>query len=287
MTPSFPTCEHDAMSDALGPSLQAYADAQLLRALDCLSWSGRRVHGGVHQARKSLRRVRACLALAGLEREGAGKALDRRIARACRSLSALRDAHARIETLDRLIDAQTDTETLQILQRARRLLLESRRLVLAETLREDPALAEHRDQLRHAHADLVALPWHDVDEARIDAAIARSLRRCDKAQQRALDGGDPEDWHRWRRRRRRLLQQHAALAACGHEQPASIERQRKLADHLGASQDLSVLMDYFGHTRRLRAPDRDLVLELIDAARTHTRRRIEHWLDKHADELGH
>lgn len=37
MTPSFPTCEHDAMSDALGPSLQAYADAQLLRALDCLS----------------------------------------------------------------------------------------------------------------------------------------------------------------------------------------------------------------------------------------------------------
>lgn len=275
------------MSDALGPALHAYADAQLLRALDCLGWSGRRVHDGVHQARKSLRRVRACLALAGFERERDGKALDRRIARACRSLSELRDAHARIETLDGLIADHEDEDTRLILQRARRLLLEARRLKLAETLREDPTLAEHRDKLRRAHADLIALPWQDVDDARIDAAIARSLRRCAKAQQRAIDGGDPEDWHRWRRRRRRLLQQHAALAACGHEQPASIERQRKLADHLGASQDLSVLMDYFGHTRRLPTPDRDLVLDLIDAARTHTRRRIEHWLDKHADKLGH
>lgn len=48
-----------------------------------------------------------------------------------------------------------------------------------------------------------------------------------------------------------------------------------------------MLMDYFGHTRRLPALERDLVLDLIDAARTHTRRRIEHWLDKHADKLGH
>ena len=64
--------------DAAGPALQAYADAQLLRALDCLGWSGRRVHTGVHQARKSLRRVRACLALAGFERERDGKALGER-----------------------------------------------------------------------------------------------------------------------------------------------------------------------------------------------------------------
>lgn len=275
------------MSHTLGPSLQAYADAQLLRALDCLGWQGRRVHAGVHQARKSLRRVRACLALAGFERKGAGKALDQRIARICRSLSALRDAHARIETLDRLIAGHDDEDTRLILQRARRLLLASRRLVLAETLREDPALSEHRERIRHAHDELLALPWARLGDDDIDAAIARSLRRCGKAQHRALDRGDPEDWHRWRRRRRRLLQQHAALAACGHEQPASIERQRKLADHLGASQDLSVLFDYFGHARRLPDIERDLVLELIDAARSHTRRRIEHWLDKHADELGH
>jgi hypothetical protein len=275
------------MSDTLGPSLEAYAAAQLLRALDCLGWHGRRVHAGVHQARKSLRRVRACLALAGLERDGAGKALDRRIARACRSLSALRDAHARIETLDWLIAESTDADTRLILQRARRLLLESRRLVLAEALREDPALAELRERLERAYAELANLPWRAVDEARIDAAIAHSLQRCSKAQRRALGGGNPEDWHRWRRRRRRLLQQHAALSACGHELPVSIERQRKLADYLGASQDLSVLMDYFGHTRRLRDPDRDLLLELIEAARTHTRRRIEHWLDRHAGELGH
>ncbi len=274
------------MTEALGPTLGNYADAQLLRALDCLSWQGRRVHEGVHQARKSLRRVRACLALAGFEGQGDGKRLDRRIARACRSLSGLRDAHARIEALDRLVDEREDEDTRLILLRARRLLLESRRLVLAETLRDDPALAELRDRVQHAQAELVALPWHDIDDACVDTAIARSLRRCSKVQQRALDGGEPEDWHRWRRRRRRLLQQHAALAACGHEQPASIERQRKLAEHLGASQDLSVLMNYFGHTRRLRAPDRDIVLELIEAAQGHARARIEHWLDRHADELG-
>ncbi len=54
------------------------------------------------------------------------------------------------------------------LSAARRLLLESRRLVLAETLREDPALVEHRDKLRDAHAELAALPWHAVDDARCE-----------------------------------------------------------------------------------------------------------------------
>lgn len=272
------------MSDALGPALKAYADAQLLRALDCLGWSGRRIHTGVHQARKSLRRVRACLALAGFEHKAAGKVLDQRIARLCRSLSELRDAHARIETLDHLIAQHEDEDTRLILQRARRLLLESRRLVLAETLREDPALSEHRERLQRAHADLVALPWDRLGNDDIDAAITRSLSRSSKAQKRALDGGHADDWHRWRRRRRRLLQQHAALVACGHAHPELADRQRKLADHLGDSQDLSVLFDYFGHTRRLPAVERDLVLELIEAARTHTRRRIEHWLDKHEGE---
>ncbi|HWT14901.1 MAG TPA: CHAD domain-containing protein [Patescibacteria group bacterium] len=275
------------MSDALGPALQSYADTQLLRAIDCLGWSGRRIHEGVHQARKSLRRVRACLALAGFERDKAGKALDRRIARACRSLSELRDAHARIETLDQLIAQPVDEDVRLILQRARRLLLESRRLTLAEVLREDPTLIEHREKLMRAHADLLELPWKEVNSACVDAAIAHSLKRCSNAQQRALAGHDPEDWHRWRRRRRRLMQQHAALGACGVDPPTSLDRQRKLADHLGASQDLSLLFGYFGHARRLPKADRDLVLELIDAARSMTRSRIERWLDQHADELGH
>ena len=84
-------------------SLKAYALNQLQRAIACLSWRGSRAHAGVHQARKSMRRARACLAL-GESALGAGaNMIDRELSKICGSLSSLRDAQARVESLDRLL----------------------------------------------------------------------------------------------------------------------------------------------------------------------------------------
>lgn len=264
-----------------GPSLHAYARTQLERAVSCLGWRGRRVHTGVHQARKSMRRVRACLALAGFERDAQGKRLDRAIARLCRDLSALRDAQARIETLDRLIEAHAGADDATLLRRVRRTAVGERSAALTAAQREDAGFAEHRRRLAALLAELDALPWTALDGARLQAALQHTLQRCRKAEARALSDGDAEDWHRWRRRRRRLLQQHSALEACDQDVASSIDPQRDLAHYLGESQDLSVLFERFGRGRRLPRQDREPLAELLQHELEHKQQQIERWLDAH------
>lgn len=85
-----------------GRSLREFALAELDRAAAQLACEGEARHAGVHQARKSLRRVRATLALARRALGEPGRRLDEDLARLCRGLSALRDGQALVEALQRL-----------------------------------------------------------------------------------------------------------------------------------------------------------------------------------------
>ena len=88
----------------MGDRLHAYAAAEMVHAIACLSWHGGRLHAGVHQARKSLRRLRATLAL-GMPTLGPGaRLIDRELRRTNRRLSKLRDAQALVHTLDVLLE---------------------------------------------------------------------------------------------------------------------------------------------------------------------------------------
>jgi hypothetical protein len=264
-----------------GAKLHDYARTQLARAIACLGWRGRRVHEGVHQARKSMRRVRACLALADFDRSDEGHRLDRRIARLCRELSALRDAHARIETLDRLIEDSEAATQARLLRRVRRSAVAERSDALARAQRADADFSARRRALQELAATLDALPWADLDDHRLAQGLKRSLKRCRKAEARALSDGDADDWHRWRRRRRRLLQQHSALEACASDVAQILDPQRELAHYLGESQDLSVLLLHFGHSRRLPSPDREALGDLLGNALETKQRAIARWLDDH------
>ncbi|MBK6727680.1 MAG: CHAD domain-containing protein [Xanthomonadales bacterium] len=264
-----------------GLPIRAYATDQLLRAFACMGWRGRRVHEGVHQARKSMRRVRACLALAGFDATGEGKRIDRDLARQCRALSQLRDAQARIETIDRLIETHAPGDAATLLRRVRRGALQERSQQLQRSVAEDAGFSEQREQLRALAPRLDALPWATLTDAQLQAALQHSLKRCRKAEGRALSDGDAEDWHRWRRRRRRLLQQHTALAACAIGVADAIDPQRELAHYLGESQDLSVLFAHFGRGRDLQPRDRKPLVELLRHEMEHKQQQIERWLDEH------
>ncbi len=248
-----------------GELLKAYACAQLERAVQCLSRRGTRAHDGVHQARKSMRRVRACIALAGFERAGDGRRLDRAIAGACRGLSTLRDAHARVGLLDALLhhDHLEDQQTL--LRRARSAALADRVDAMRVARAEDPDFAALRRQLLALAKDLAALPWTTVDADAITAAINHSLQRARKAQTRALNDGDADDWHRWRRRRRRLAQQHTALQAVGIESAGVSDAEREITHLLGESQDLHVLVRYFGGHRAISKRERQALESMLHA----------------------
>ncbi len=252
-----------------GDLLQAYACTQLVRAAHCLSRRGTRTHDGVHQARKSMRRVRACIALAGFERAGEGRRLDRAIASLCRSLSLLRDAHARVGLLDAMLHHSHPEDEQSLLRRARRAALADRVDAMRVARAEDPDFADRRRQLLVLGKDLTALPWTTVDADAITAAINHSLVRARKAQTRALNDGDADDWHRWRRRRRRLAQQHTALQAIGIESGELNDAEREITHLLGESQDLHVLVRYFGGHRAISKRERRALASLLHARHAH------------------
>lgn len=201
----------DVRFSAPGDALRDYAMAELDSAIAGLGWRGGRIHAGVHQARKALRRVRATLALGG-DALGPGAALvSREVRKVNRGLSTLRDAQALVETLDRLIALQLPLDILQSLRRARRVTAERRAVGARAALAEDPQLIARRDLLTALRGAMLALPWERVALPHVQTALAYSFDRIVRAQARAKDGNDDEDWHRWRRRARRLSQQHRAL----------------------------------------------------------------------------
>lgn len=224
-----------------GDALRDHALAELRRAIDCFGWRGGRVHAGIHQGRKSLRRVRAVLALGG-ERLGPGMPLlDRELRRVCRSLSAERDAQALVEALDRLQSRTRSAAMGSHLRRLRRQAAAQRAQTLRDTLAADPALGRRRALLRLLLAALPALDWPVLDVDAVQAGLARSRGRVDRAAARVLRRGKPADWHRLRRRLRRLAQQATALRQTGHGGAIGAPPDRHLATALGRLQDLHLL----------------------------------------------
>jgi len=243
------------MSQEPGDRLKAYATAQLQRAILCLGWRGSRAHAGVHQARKSLRRTRACLAL-GESALGAGAGMiDRELSKVCDSLSALRDAQARVESLDRLIDHHDGSEIQTCLQAARRLAIQARAEAMRQEQSLDSQFLSRRERLKVLAAAIPVLPWEQISIAGLLRAMQTTMLACDTAADTALSHGKEKDWHRLRRRRRRLAQQFTALENSGIELPQVVAPDKKIGSLLGEAQDLTLLRAFFQKHHGLSVDD--------------------------------
>lgn len=257
----------DAGLSAPGEALRDYAVAELDSALAGLGWRGGRVHAGIHQARKALRRTRATLALGGTALGPGAALVDRELRKANRGLSALRDVQALVETLDRLIAPQPPLEILQLLRRARRVAMARRAVEARAALADDPQLGLRRDLLAALRGAMLALPWQRVDLAQAQAALAHSVERIARAQARAQDSNRDEDWHRWRRRERRLSQQRRALKAGGIDHAIDLPKaEKRIATRLGAAQDLGLLREHCGRASPFAEPDRVRLKRYADEA---------------------
>lgn len=246
-----------------GESLKSYALTQLQRAMTCLAWRGSRAHAGVHQARKSMRRVRACLAL-GEHALGAGASmLDRELSKICEGLSSLRDAQARVESLDRLLANEPGLEILYCLPAAKRLAIKNRVDAMHEEHRHDPDFQTRRERLQVLAAAVSVLPWEHIDENNLTSSIQRSLLACDEAAEIALSRGKEKDWHRLRRRRRRLVQQHTAVESCHITLHAIVIPDRKLSTLLGEAQDISILREFFKNHSGLSKGNENLLRKFL------------------------
>lgn len=246
-----------------GPALRDYALAELDAALEALGQSGDDIHEGVHRARKGLRRVRATLAL-GDGILGPGVALlDREIKQLNTGLSGLRDAHALVETLERMHKRARKGDTRQLFDQARADAVAARTAITEVELSMDPALGRRRGLIEVLAAAVPALDWERLTPSAARMALADSDDRSQKARDIALRKGRDNDWHRWRRRARRASQQRRALEAVGVSVPASGPEvfDKRTTERLGEAQDLSLLLDHCGkgspfskeHRRALRA----------------------------------
>ena len=237
---------------------------ELERAVSQLARPGEERHQGIHQARKSIRRARALLALGGeaFSASPAVRRLDAALRSLCRGLSAQRDADALRDALLHLardaVIGPIECERLCAFVAVRR----ARRLATA--LARDPDFARRRARLLQAQTRLGLLPWAGVKSAAIDAALALSRKRLRKALKAAKGGADTEAWHTLRRRLRRLRQQESALARIRPEADAATPGVADLADRMGKAQDHALLLAHCRRSGVFPARDRATLRRLVE-----------------------
>lgn len=261
------------MPPDFGESLRTYALAELRRARQCLSWRQSWLHRGVHQGRKSLRRVRSTLALAIAALGRSGELVDAELRRITRSMSDLRDGQALVEAIDRLAATERAADQAgpdpgrraDLLRRARNAAIRRRAELGRHAHAACDRTADDATVMRMLFAGLKSLPWSAVREVDVLHALAGSERRVASAGRRAIDSdGDDEDWHRWRRRARRLSQQHRALDKSPLAARVAGDAGKKLAVRLGEVQDFSLLADHCGGHSPFAEDDRRLLRELAE-----------------------
>lgn len=230
-------------ADSLGKRLADFADAQLAQAAQCLSLPDQDRHEGIHEARKCLRRTRSALALGGNALGPHTARLDRDLQRLCRGLSRLRDAHAVVETLERLL-AEAAPAAIPHLQSALALAHAQRDTQLAQALSSDPQFRRRCQRLQRARQQLAQLDWNGVEDDVVTRAFRRSERRVRKAGKRVDRHPErPLAWHAYRRRLRRLRQQQHLL---NQVEPALCQPlEKEIKQHavaLGQAQDYALLL---------------------------------------------
>lgn len=234
--------------------LREYAVAELSRAARQLARPGEQRHEGVHEARKSIRRARAVLALAAAGLGKPGRRLDRRLKELARSLSELRDAQALEEVLLHLREQRA--LTAPVVERLLEPVRERKRLALDAALTDDPGLSARRATLAEASAAALRLDWPSTTTSDLRRAHERSVADLHAALDAALASPDPESWHRFRRRLRRLRQQETALAECCPGTIPPTPGLEALADGMGLAQDYALLLAHLDETGPFAARDR-------------------------------
>lgn len=273
---SAPAVRPEAPRPPLGQRLGDFALAQLASARDHLGRDAGSLHDGVHQARKSIRRVRAALALGRKPLGPAGRRLDAQLAALCRGLSPLRDAQALTEGLDRLAGSASPA-----LQAAMPGLLACTSAHRAERLRRvlaaDPGMARRRGRLEMMSRRLAALDWPAVTQGKVAAALSRSEARVRKARKCIRrEPGNDEHWHALRRRLRRLRQQDQLLSRVEPGLHRTVAVTVEETTVLGESQDDSLLLRHCG-ARSPFPPD------LRQLLRTEARARLRRVRSSRAD----
>jgi CHAD domain-containing protein len=235
--------------EAVPDGIRRIARGQIASAHDELeSASGRKIGPAVHEARKSLKRLRAAVRLS---RDAIGDETYRQentaFRDAGRQLSGARDAKVLIETLD-MVEKAAGDELRSGSSAGLREQLETEHEAALESLREGGATAAVLGDLDTAHARVATWTLSREGFDALEPGLRRIYRRGRNAMQAVADEQSTENLHEWRKRVKDLW--HATQIV----RPASPGRMKKmsrrlhdLSDLLGDDHDLAVLCEYVKH----------------------------------------
>lgn len=191
--------KHDNLP-TMGSSLGTLAARECRRLLRALGMRKQRQEG-IHEARKSCRRLRSILPL--LPPEQPIDAVDHGLRDLAHSLAPMRDAYIAARTAKLLATAHATSVTPQVLHALERHCEQT----IDAALKQDPHWRHRRTEAKRIMAAIQALPWQDIRPSIAKKALKRSKQRVKKARKKADALHTPTASHRWRRRARKLRYQ--------------------------------------------------------------------------------
>lgn len=248
---------HLLSDEPVDAGIKRIAREQIDRAIEEIDDEEIDPHETVHQVRKRCKKVRAVLRLV---RPECGRTYDEENAfyrDAARNLSDVRDAQARVECYDDLMEhfeAQVERRQFATVRRA----LTRRR---NEVARIEERLADFRNQMLEGRERVDAWPLERKGFDLVEGGLGRTYRRGRRAMRAAYREGTPESFHEWRKRTKyhwyhvRVLRDVWGPVMRRHRN--EIDR---LGGYLGDDHDLAVLRalvlsnpDEFGDRRDVQA----------------------------------
>ena len=220
----------------------------------------------VHEARKSVKKIRAVLRLMRPELNGAYDAQTRRLRTVGRKLSEFRDAGAIVETFDNLKQKYRNELRKHSVDSIRRRLVKLREEAEKKVETGD-AFKKLAGNLEEVAKDVKTWPLQTDGFPAIGPGLEDAFRRARRAMLRARKDPRPENFHEWRKCVKdhwyhvRLLESLWSDVMRAHEKSL-----KDLEGWLGEDHNLVVLREKIVAEPNLHGSqkDTDLVLDLID-----------------------
>ncbi|WP_158543203.1 CHAD domain-containing protein [Dyella psychrodurans] len=196
-------------------------------------------HDGIHEARKSSRRLRSLLAFLPAAIDRRTTTLDKSLKQLAGGFSSLRDAHVAARTARLLATTHHAALTSSLLDA----LEDQSKATLKQALEKDPGWRRRRAKAHRIATAMARLPWQQVDAIEVRKALKQSIRRTKKAKKKALEERSVPAYHRWRRRARQLRYQLEFVRKVRRVMDIKKRRAERYDDRL---KDLTLTIDRLG-----------------------------------------
>jgi CHAD domain-containing protein len=260
--------------ELLTSGIRRIAQEQISDALAYLGDSEESPDEAIHEARKCFKKVRAVMRLV---RDEIGEEIYQRenvtYRDAGRELSAVRDSHVMVETLDAIADTYDDYLAEDPFRAARQSLAAAHQHLLQQVL-DEGKMAAVAGTVSAARGRLDTLPVNDDGFAALRGGLRRVYKRGYKRLDKANENSSAENLHEWRKRVKYLWYHTRILRPIWKEPLAALADEiHVLSDYLGDDHDLAELKETF-HDQPSIFQDAD-ARRLAEALIDRDRQRLE------------